>query len=67
MIRSYYNNHKSFIYIPNVFIQRILRRTSKHMKTITQFNLIHMMSMDDLLAIGVKTLMIDSGCSLEKE
>ena len=26
-----------------------------------------MMSMVDLMAIGVETLMIDSGCSLEKE
>ena len=26
-----------------------------------------MMSITDLIAIGVKTLMIDSGCSLEKE
>ena len=67
MIRSYYNNHKYLIYILNVFIQRILRRTSKHMKIIVEFNLIHMMSMADLLAIGVKTPRIDSGCSLEKE
>ena len=30
-------------------------------------NLTHMMSMADLVAIGVETPKIDSGCSLEKE
>ena len=30
-------------------------------------HLTHMMSMTDLMAIGVETPRIDSGCSLEKE
>ena len=40
---------------------------SKYPKIITLSDLIHIMSMVDLVAIGVETLMIDSGCSLEKE
>ena len=37
------------------------------MPPISLSNLTHMMSMADPLAIGAETLMIDSGCSLEKE
>ena len=44
-----------------------LIRTSNYLERITLFDLTHMMSMVDLIAIGVKTLMIDSVCSLEKE
>ena len=44
-----------------------LRKTSNCLKRITLSNLTHMMSMADLVNISVETLMIDSGCSLEKE
>ena len=44
-----------------------LRGTSNYQKRITLFDLTHIMSMADPIAIGVKTLRIDSGCSLEKE
>ena len=43
------------------------RRTSNYPKRITLFDLTRMMSMVDHVAISAKTLMIDSGCSLEKE
>ena len=43
------------------------RRTSNYPKRISLSDLTHMMSMDDHVAIGVETLRIDSGCSLEKE
>ena len=36
-------------------------------KRIVLSNPTHMMNMVDLVAIGVKTLRIDSGCSLEKD
>ena len=44
-----------------------LRRTSNYPEKITLSNPTHMMSMVDLIDIGVETLRIDSGCSLEKE
>ena len=44
-----------------------LRRTSNYPERITLSNLSYMMSMADPIAIGVETLRIDSGCSLEKE
>ena len=44
-----------------------LRRTSDYPERIILFDPAHMMSMADLVAIGVETLRIDSGCSLEKE
>ena len=43
------------------------RRTSNYAERITLSNLSHMMSMADPIAIGVETLRIDSGRSLEKE
>ena len=43
------------------------RRTSNYLERITLSNQSHMMSMIDPIAIGVETLRIDSGCSLEKE
>ena len=43
------------------------RRRSNYLERITLFDLTHMMSMVDPLAIGVETPRIDSGCSLEKE
>ena len=43
------------------------RRTSNYLERITLSNPSHMMSMVDPIAIGVETLRIDSGCSLEKE
>ena len=43
------------------------RRTSNYPERIALSNPSHMMSMSDPIAIGVETLMIDSGCSLEKE
>ena len=46
---------------------RYSRRTSNYLERIPLYNLNHMMSMADPIAIGVETLRIDSGCSLEKE
>ena len=43
------------------------RRTSNYPKRIALSNSSHMMSMADPIAISVKTLRIDSWCSLEKE
>ena len=43
------------------------RRTSNYPERITLSNPTHRMSMVDLIAIGVETLRIDSGCSLEKD
>ena len=43
------------------------RGTSNYLERITLSSPSHMMSMDDLVAIGVETLRIDSGYSLEKE
>ena len=44
-----------------------MRRTSNYPERITLSNKTHMMSLVDPIAIGVETLRIDSGCSLEKE
>ena len=41
--------------------------TSNYPKRITLYDPTYMMSMADPLAIGVETLRIDSGCTLEKE
>ena len=41
--------------------------TSNYPERITRSNLTHIMSMANLIAIGVETLRIDSGCSLEIE
>ena len=43
------------------------RRTSNYPERIALSNLTHMMSMTDLIAIGVEKLRIDIGFSLEKE
>ena len=43
------------------------RNTSNYLERITLSNPTHMISIDDLVAIGGETLMIDSGCSMEKE
>ena len=43
------------------------RRTSNYQERIALSNATHMMSMANPIAIGVETLRIDSGCSLEKE
>ena len=43
------------------------RRTSNYPERISLSDLTHMMSMADLVAIGVETPRIDSGCSLEKK
>ena len=43
------------------------RRTSNYPERIALSNPSHMMSMADPIAIGVKTLRIDIGCSLDKE
>ena len=42
-------------------------RTSNSPKRIALSDPSHMMSMADPIAIGVETLRINSGCSLEKE
>ena len=44
-----------------------LRRTSNYLERITLSNETHMMIVADLIATGVETLKIDSGCSLDKE
>ena len=44
-----------------------LKRISNYSERITLSNPTHMMSMADLIAIGVETLKIDSEYSLEKE
>ena len=44
-----------------------LRRSSNYLERIALSNPTHMMSMVDPIAIGLETLRIDSGCSLEKE
>ena len=41
--------------------------TSNYPERITLSSPTHMMSMADPITIGVETLRIDSGCSLEKE
>ena len=46
---------------------RYLRRTPNYLERITLYDLTHMMSMANPVAISVETLKIDSGCSLEKE
>ena len=46
---------------------RYLRRTSNYLERIALSNPTHMMSMANPIAIGVETLRIDNGCSLEKE
>ena len=49
---------------------RYSRRTSNYLERISYKELsnpTHMMSMFDPIVIGAETLMIDSGCSLEKE
>ena len=43
------------------------RRRSNYIERIALSNPTHMISMADHVPIGVKTLRIDSGCSLEKE
>ena len=43
------------------------RRTLNYPEIITLSDLTHMMSLADPVTIGVETLRIDSGCSLEKE
>ena len=43
------------------------RRTLNFLERITLSHATHLMSMADLVAIGVETPRIDSGCSLEKE
>ena len=46
---------------------RYSRRTSNYLERISLSDLTQMMSMVDLVAIGVETPRIDSGCSLAKE
>ena len=43
------------------------RRTSNYLERITLSNPTHMMRMVDPIVMGVETLRIDNGCSLEKE
>ena len=44
-----------------------LRRTSNYPERIALSDLTYMMSIVDLMAIGVETPSIESGCFLEKE
>ena len=46
---------------------RYSRKRSTYPKRIALYDPTHMMSMTDLVAIGVEPLRIDSGCSSEKE
>ena len=46
---------------------RYSRGISNYPKLIVIYDLTHMINIDDPIAIGVETLMIDCGCSLEKE
>ena len=46
---------------------RYSRRTSNCLERISLSYPTHMMSIVDHITIGVETLRIDSGCSLEKE
>ena len=46
---------------------RYLRRTSNYQEIITLSNPTLVMSMANLMAIGVETPRIDIGCSLEKD
>ena len=46
---------------------RYLRGISNYLERIALSDLTHMMSMADLVVIGVETLRIDSSCSMEKE
>ena len=46
---------------------RYSRKTLNYPERISLYNPSHMMSMADPIAIGVETLRINSGCSLEKE
>ena len=46
---------------------RYLTKTLNYLERITISNLTHMMSMVDLMVIGVETLRINNGCSLQKE
>ena len=43
------------------------RRTSNYPERITLSDPTHIMSIADHVAIGLKTIRIDSGCSLKKE
>ena len=43
------------------------RRTSNYPRRISLFDKTHMMSMAEPVTINVETLMMDSGCSLEKK
>ena len=45
---------------------RYSRKKSNYLKRITLYNPTHMMSIADHVAIGVETLRIDSGFSLDK-
>ena len=57
-----------FMFIKMKFLfMGCLRRTSNYLERITLSNITLMMSMADPVAIGVETLRIDNGCSLEKE
>ena len=44
-----------------------MRKTSNYLEIIVLLDPTYMMSMADLVAIGVDTTMIDSGCYFEKE
>ena len=43
------------------------RRKSNYPERLTLSDQTHMMSMTNLVVIGMETVRIDSGCSLEKE
>ena len=44
-----------------------LRRTLNYLERIVLFDPTHIMSMTDLVTIGLETLRIDNVCSLEEE
>ena len=56
------NNH-----VLSCLISMLSRGTSNYPNGTSLFDPTHMMSMADLVTLNVKTLRMDSGCSLEKE
>ena len=56
-----------YTYGLNIPIRGYLRRTLNYPERIALFDPTHMISMVDLITIGIETLRIDGGRSLEKE
>ena len=61
--RSIAFNHMLYIFL----FEGYSRKTSKYLKIIITFDLAYMMSMVDLVMMGMEIPMIDNRCSLEKK